>query len=85
MPGGFIVLKKMAREMSNDIVIGIASEEESREMDEFMATKKRQEEDAEQARKERRAEINREIADKKRKKKEAEQAKINERQLKLWW
>jgi hypothetical protein len=84
MPGGFIVPEKMANEMVRDFVIGIASEEESREIDEFMVEKKRQEEDAEQARKERRAEINREIADKKRKKKEAEQAEISKRQHKLW-
>ena len=84
MPGGFIVPEKMANEMVRDFVIGIASEEESQEIEEFMAEKKRQEEDAEQARKERRAEINREIADKKRKKKEAEQAEISKRQHKLW-
>ncbi len=84
LPGGFIVPERMANDMARDIVIGIAGEEESREIDEFMAKKKRQEEEAERVRKERRAEINREIAEKKRKEKEEERAKINERQLKLW-
>ncbi len=84
LPGGFIVPERMANDMARDIVIGIACEEESREIDEFMAKKKRQEEEAERVRKERRAEINREIAEKKRKKKEEERAKKNERQLKLW-
>lgn len=78
VPGGFIVPEKVAYE------IGIANEEESQAIDEFMAEKKRQEEDAAQARKARRAEINREIAEKKRKKKEAEQAEISVRQHKLW-
>ncbi|MEA3547949.1 MAG: DUF6398 domain-containing protein [Thermodesulfobacteriota bacterium] len=84
MPGGFIIPEKMANEMVKDIVIGIANEEESREIEEFMAEKKRQEAEAERARKERRAEINRKIAEKKRKKKEEEQAKLKARQLKLW-
>jgi hypothetical protein len=84
MPGGFILPQKMANEMVRDIVIGTANEEESREINEFMAEKKQQEEEAEQARRGRRAEINREIAEKKRKKKEEGQVKINERQLKLW-
>jgi hypothetical protein len=84
MPGGFILPQKMANEMVRDIVIGTANEEESREINEFMAEKKQQEEEAEQTRRGRRAEINREIAEKKRKKKEEGQVKINERQLKLW-
>ena len=84
IPGGFVVPAKMANDMIRDIVIGIASEEESREIDEFMANKKQQEEEAERARRERRAEINREIAEKRRKKKEKEQAKMKARQLKLW-
>lgn len=79
-PDGFILPQKMAK----DIVIGTANEAESIEINEFMAEKKRQEEEAEQTRKERRAEINREIAEKKRKKKEEKQAKINARQLKFW-
>lgn len=83
-PDGFILPQKMADEMVTDIIIGTANKEESREINEFLAKKKRQEEEAEHARRERRAEINREIAEKKRKKKEKEQAKINERQLKLW-
>jgi len=84
-PDGFILPKKMANDMVRDIIIKTANEEESREINEFMAEKKRQEEETEQTRIERRAEINREIAEKKRKKKEEEgQAKINERQLKLW-
>ncbi len=82
---GFILPQKMANDMVRDIVIITANEEESREINEFMAEKKRQEEETEQTRIERRAEINREIAEKKRKKKEEEgQAKINKRQLKLW-
>jgi hypothetical protein len=84
MPGGFILPQKMANEMVRDIGIGTANEEESREINEFMAEKKQQEEEAEQTRRGRRAEINREIAEKKRKKKEEGQVKINERQLKLW-
>lgn len=83
-PDGIILPQKMANEMVMDIVIGTANKEESREINEFLAKKKRQEEEAKQTRRERRAEINREIAEKKRKKKEKEQAKINERQLKLW-
>ncbi|MEA3469571.1 MAG: DUF6398 domain-containing protein, partial [Thermodesulfobacteriota bacterium] len=79
-PNGFILPQKMAK----DIFIRTANEAESREINEFMAEKKRQEEEVEQTRKERRAEINREIAKKKRKKKEEKQAKINARQLKLW-
>ena len=83
-PDGFILPQKMANEMIKEIVIRTANAEESREINEFLAEKKRQEEEAEQTRRERRAEINREIAEKKSKKKEEEQAKINERQLKLW-
>jgi hypothetical protein len=74
----------MANDMVWDIVIRTANKEESREINEFLAKKKRQEEAAEQARRERRTEINHEIAEKKRKKKEEEQAKIDQRQLKLW-
>lgn len=87
-PGGFIIPAMMAHEMltgeSNDIEIEIANEQQSQEIDKFMAEKKRLLEEAEQARQERRAEINREIADKKQKKKEAEQAEISKRQHKLW-
>jgi len=83
-PGGFILPQKMANDMVKEIVIRTANEEESREINEFMAEKKRQEGESEKIKRERRAEINREIAEKKRKKKEEEQAKINERQLKLW-
>ena len=83
-PDGFILPQKMANDMVRDIVIRTANKEESREINEFLAKKKRQEEEAEQSRRERRTEINREIAEKKRKKKEEEQAKINQRQLKLW-
>lgn len=72
---GFILPQKMANDMVKEIVIGTANAEESREINEFMAEKKRQEEEAE---------INREIAEKKSKKKKEEQVKINERQLKLW-
>ncbi|MCW5212800.1 hypothetical protein VU04_07800, partial [Desulfobulbus sp. TB] len=74
---GFILPKKK-------VVYKIADEKESRELEQFMAEKKKQEKAAAQAKKERRAEINREIAEKKRKKKEEEQAKQNGRQLKLW-
>jgi hypothetical protein len=81
---GFILPQKMANEMVKEIVIGTANAEESREINEFMAEKKRQEEEAEKIKNERRAEINREIAEKKSKKKKEEQVKINERQLKLW-
>lgn len=84
MPGGFILPQKMANDLVRDIVIRTANEEKSREINEFMAEKKRQKEEDEQTRRERRAEINREIAEKKRRKKEEEQAKVNERQLKLW-
>ena len=83
-PDGFILPQKMANDMVRNIVISTANEEESREINEFMAEKRRQKEEAEQTKRERRAEINREIAEKKRKKKEEEQAKINKRQLKLW-
>ncbi len=83
-PGGFILPQKMANDMVKEIVIRTANEQESREINEFMAEKKRQEGEAEKIKRERRAEINREIAEKKRKKKEEEQVKINERQLKLW-
>ncbi len=83
-PGGFILPQKMANDMIRDIVIRTANKEESREINEFMAEKKRQEGEAEKIKRERRAEINREIAEKKRKKKVEEQVKINERQLKLW-
>jgi len=82
---GFILSQKMVNEMMGGIVIRNASEEDSRGINKFIAEKKLQEEQAEQAREERRAEINCEIAEKKRKKKEAEeQSKINARQLKLW-
>ena len=81
---GFILPQKMANDMVSDIVITTANEVESREINEFMAEIKRQEDEAEQISKERRAEINREIAEKKRKKKEEQEAKIIARQLKLW-
>ena len=84
MPGGFIVPEKIANDMAREFVIGIANEDESREIEKFMVEKKRQEEDAKKTKRERQHEINREIAEKKRKKKEEELAKINERQLKLW-
>lgn len=75
MPGGFIVPKKMANEMGRDVVIEIASEEESQEIEEFMAEKKRQEAEAERDRKERRAEITREIAEKKQKRRKRNKQK----------
>lgn len=84
LPGGFVLPKRMVDAVSREIVIEIGDEEESREIEEFMARKQQEQEDKERLRKERRAEINREIAEKKRKKKEEKQAKINERQLKLW-
>ncbi len=84
MPGGFVGPEKMANDMVRDIVIEIASKEESLGIEEFMAKKKQQDEEAERVRRERRAEINCEIAEKKRKKKEKEQAKMNKRQLTLW-
>jgi hypothetical protein len=84
MPGGFIVPEKMANDMIREFVIGIAKDDESREIEEFMVEKKRKEEEAEKAKRERQAEINREKEEKKRKKKEEELAKVNERQLKLW-
>lgn len=84
MPGGFLVPGKMANDMVREFVIGIANEDESREIEAFMVEKKRQEKEAERAKRERRAEINSEKEEKKRKKKEEELAKINERQLKLW-
>ncbi|MBM9511926.1 DUF6398 domain-containing protein [Desulfogranum marinum] len=84
LPGGFVLPKRMIDAVSREIVIEIGDEEESREIEEFMARKQQEQEDKERLRKERRAEINREIAEKKRKKKEEKQAKINERQLKLW-
>lgn len=68
--GGFILPQKMANEMMGDIFIRTAREEDSREINKFIAEKKLQEEQAEQARGERRAEINCEIAEKKRKKKD---------------
>lgn len=84
LPSGFVIPEKMLNDFSREIVIEIGDEEESQEIEEFMARKKQEQEDKERARKERRAEINREIAEKKQKKKEEERAKINERQLKLW-
>lgn len=84
LPGGFVLPKRMIDAVSREIVIEIGDEEDSREIEEFMARKQQEQEDKERAGKERRAEINREIAEKKRKKKEEKQAKINERQLKLW-
>lgn len=84
LPGGFVVPGKMIDDMAREIVMELASEEESRVIDEFFAKKQQEHEDKQRARKERRAEINREIAEKKRMKKEEERAKINERQLKLW-
>lgn len=84
MPGGFIVPEKMANVMIKEFVIGIAEDDESREIEEFMVEKKRKEEEAEKAKRVRQAEINREKEEKKRKKKDEELAKINERQLKLW-
>lgn len=84
LPGGFVLPKRMIDAVSREIVIEIGDEEESREIEEFMARKQQEQEDKERLKKERRAEINREIAEKKRKKKEEKQAKINERQLKLW-
>ncbi len=84
LPGGFVLPKRMIDAVSREIVIEIGDEEDSREIEEFMARKQQEQEDKERLKKERRAEINREIAEKKRKKKEEKQAKINERQLKLW-
>ena len=77
---GFILPQKMVKE----IFISTANEKESIEINKFKAEKNRQEREAEEIKRERRAEINREIAEKKRKKKEVEKAKVNERQLKLW-
>jgi hypothetical protein len=69
-PSGFIVPEKIINELIGKVIIDVANEEDSREIEEFMAVKNRQEEEAEQARRERRTEINREIAEQKRKKKE---------------
>lgn len=77
---GFILPQKMVKE----IFISTANEKESIEINKFKAEKNRQEREAEEIKRERRAEINREIAEQKRKKKEVEKAKVNERQLKLW-
>lgn len=84
LPGGLIIPVNMIAEISREIVIEIAGEEETRKIEKFMAQQKKQEEEAERARIKRRAEINRSIAEQKQKKKEEKQAKINKRQLKLW-
>ncbi len=46
LPGGFIVPKNLANEMLRDVAMEIASEEESQEIEEFIAEKKRQEAEA---------------------------------------
>jgi hypothetical protein len=80
LPNGMILPASMVRELE----IALADEEESAEIEEFVAEKKRREEEAKRAAQERRAEINREIAEKKRKKKEAELKKIRSRQFTLF-
>jgi hypothetical protein len=85
---GFILPKKVVESkiesLVDEVIYEMADEEESREIEQFMAEQKKQEEAAAQAKRERRAEINREIAEKKRKKKEEEQVKKHGQQLKLW-
>jgi hypothetical protein len=66
MPSGFIVPEKIANDMIREFVIGIANDDESPEIEEFMVKKKRKEEEAEKAKRERQAEIYREKEEKKR-------------------
>ncbi|KPA15066.1 hypothetical protein MHK_004735 [Candidatus Magnetomorum sp. HK-1] len=67
---GLIIDKNTARKMfGKEIVVETASEEESAEIERFMAERKRLEEEKLQQKKERRLEINRMIAEKKKAKK----------------
>lgn len=69
-PEGFVINKSTLREMAGkEIVVEIADEEESAEIDRFMAERKRLEEEKLQRKKERRLEINRKIGEKKKAKK----------------
>lgn len=70
-PEGFIINKSTAREMfGKEIVYEIANEEETAEIENFMAERKRLKEEKLQRKKERRLEINRMIAEKKKAKKQ---------------
>lgn len=63
---GFIIPKNMAED--RELVVGIATEEESAEIEKFVQNQRKLKEQKEKEKKERRAEINRKIAEQKKKK-----------------
>jgi len=77
LPNGLVIPKSMLPEL--DIVYELADEEETRELEEFMAEQQRLKERKAAEKKARRAEINRKIAEDKKKKK-----KERDKQLKLF-
>jgi hypothetical protein len=77
LPNGLVIPKSMLPEL--DIVYELADEEETKELEEFMAEQQRLKERKAAEKKARRAEINRKIAEDKKKKK-----KENDKQLKLF-
>jgi len=80
-PNGMIIDKNAARKIfGKEIVVETASEEESAEIERFMAERKRLEEEKLQQRKARRFEINRMIAEKKK----AKKLERDKKQLKLF-
>jgi hypothetical protein len=77
LPNGFVIPKSMLQKL--DIVYEVADEEETKELEEFMAEQQRLKERKAAEKKARRAEINRKIAEDKKKKK-----KERDKQLKLF-
>jgi hypothetical protein len=77
LPNGLVIPKSMLPEL--DIVYELADEEETKELEEFMAEQQRLKERKAAEKKARRAEINRKIAEDKKKKK-----KEHDKQLKLF-
>ncbi len=77
LPNGLVIPKSMLPEL--DIVYELADEEETKELEKFMAEQQRLKERKAAEKKARRAEINRKIAEDKKKKK-----KENDKQLKLF-
>ena len=77
LPNGLVIPKSMLPGL--DIVYELADEEETKELEEFMAEQQRLKERKAAEKKARRAEINRKIAEDKKKKKKA-----NDKQLKLF-
>lgn len=77
LPNGLVIPKSMLPEL--DIVYELADEEETKELEEFMAEQQRLKERKAAEKKARRAEINRKIAEDKKKKK-----KERDKQLKLF-